>query len=217
MRMPAIGKTTVTDCETHHDECAAERAHRPCLSLDHLSSIQPPAPKRRWFVWGLVMLLVSPGCAGYQFGARSMFRPDIRTIHVPIARNETFRHDVGVRVTEAIIRRIQEKTPYIVTGDPNADSVLNCRFVAATKTGLTETDTDELRAFDTVVAMEASWIARNGTVLMQNRVLPTGNLALSFTQDSRVVPEAGQPLEVELQAAVEDLADRVVAQMEARW
>jgi hypothetical protein len=52
---------------------------------------------------------------------------------------------------------------------------------------------------------------------MENRVMPNGSLALAFGQESRVVPEAGQPLEVELQSAIEDVADRIVAQMEARW
>ena len=146
-----------------------------------------------------------------------MFRPDVRTIYVPIVRNETFRHDLGVRMNEAIVRRIQERTPYVVTGDPNADSVLTCRFVAASKNGLTETNTDELRAFDAAISVEASWVGRNGNVLMENRLLPNGSLALSFGQQSRVVPEAGQPIETELQAAIDDLADRVVAQMEARW
>ncbi len=168
--------------------------------------------------WTLVTLaLLTNGCVGYQLGPRAMFRPDIRTVHVPIVRNETFRHDLGVRMSEAIVRRIQDRTPYIVTGDPNADSVLTCRFVSVGKQGLTETETDELRAFDTTISVDASWVGRNGAVLMENRFLPTGNLALTFGQQTRVVPEAGQSFEVEVQAAIDDLADRVVAQMEARW
>lgn len=168
--------------------------------------------------WGcLLVALMVTGCAGYQFGPRAMFRPDIRTVHVPIVRNETFRHDLGVRMSEAIVRRIQDRTPYIVTGDPNADSVLTCRFVSAGKQGLTETETDELRAFDVTISVDASWVGRNGAVLMENRFLPTGNLALTFGQQTRVVPEAGQSFEVEVQAAIDDLADRIVSQMEARW
>ena len=157
------------------------------------------------------------GCAAYQFGPRSMFRPDIQTVYVPIARNETFRHDLGVRLTEAVVRRIQERTPYVVTGDPTADSVLTCRFASDTKQVLTETETDEVRALDMVVGVEASWVSRQGQVLLENRLLPQGNLAVFFNQGARVVPEAGQSIETELQDAIEDLADRIVAQMEMRW
>lgn len=157
------------------------------------------------------------GCAGYNFGSQSMFRPDIRTIHIPIAKNDSFRHDVGVRLTEALIRKIQDRTPYIVTSDPNADSVLTCRFGGDSKQVLTETATDEVRALDMIVSVDASWIGRRGEVLMENRILPEGNLSLIFSQEARVVPEAGQSIETELQNAIEDLADRIVSQMEARW
>lgn len=165
----------------------------------------------------VLIALSLAGCAAYQFGPRSLFRPDIQTVYVPIARNETFRHDLGVRLTEAIVRRIQERTPYMVTGDPTADSVLTCRFASDTKQVLTETETDEVRALNMVVGVEASWISRQGQVLMENRLLPQGNLAIYFNQDARVVPEAGQSIETELQDAIEDLADRIVAQMEMRW
>lgn len=157
------------------------------------------------------------GCAGYQFGSRSMFRPDIRTVYVPMVRNESFRHDLGPRLTEAIVRKIQDRTPYRVTSDPNADSVLTCRIGSDDKQVLTETATDELRALDVVVSVDASWVGRRGEVLMENRILPAGELAIVFSQESRVVTEAGQSIESELQIAIEDLADRIVSQMEARW
>ena len=57
-------------------------------------------------------LLLSPGCRGYQFGNRAIFRPDIRTVHVPIFENETFRQTLGQRLTESVIREIQSRTPY---------------------------------------------------------------------------------------------------------
>jgi hypothetical protein len=146
-----------------------------------------------------------------------MFRSDIRTIYLPIARNETFRDDLGVRLSEALMRRIQERTPYKVTGDPGADSTLACRFSAVNKSVLTETGTDEVRAFEAITSVEASWVDRQGRVLMENRILPDGNQALYFSQETRVVPEAGQALESELQESIEGLADRIVAQMELRW
>jgi hypothetical protein len=166
---------------------------------------------------GAVGMIATGGCAAYQFGPQTMFRSDVRTIYVPIARNETFRHDLGVRLTESVIRQIQERTPYLVTGDPTADSVLTCRFTSETKRVLTETETDEVRALDMVVAVDASWVNRQGRVLMENRLLPDGNLALYFSQGTRVVPEAGQSIESELQDAIDDLAERIVSQMELRW
>jgi len=165
----------------------------------------------------LFVALTCSGCAAYRFGSASLFRPGIRTVYVPIERNETFRHDLGVRLSEALVREIEQRTPYKVTGDPNADSTLTCRVVAESKRVLTETDTDDPRALDAAVAVRATWTGRNGELLMQNAVVPTGDLAILFSQDARFVPEAGQSIDSATQAAIEDLARRIVGQMEMRW
>ncbi|MEM8666750.1 MAG: LPS assembly lipoprotein LptE [Planctomycetota bacterium] len=165
----------------------------------------------------LVCCVVLPGCATYQFGNQAMFRPGIRTIHVPVVRNETFRHDLGVRLTEALGKEIERRTNYKVTGDPNADSVLTCRVVNESKRVLTETDTDDPRALDAAISVEATWTGRSGELLMQNSVVPNGALAITFGQDARFVPEAGQSIDSATQTAIENLAERIVSQMEIRW
>jgi hypothetical protein len=163
------------------------------------------------------MLIASTGCAAYRFGPASLFRSGIETIHVPVARNDTFRHDLGVRLTEAVVRQIELRTPYKVTGDPNADSTLTCRVVSETKRVLTETDTDDPRALDAAISVRATWISRGGELLMQNSLVPTGELDISFGQDARFVPEAGQSIDIATQTAIENLAERIVSQMEIRW
>ena len=163
------------------------------------------------------MCLMSSGCAAYRFGSASMFRPGIRTVHVPVVRNDTFRQDLGVRLSEALVREIERRTPYKVTGDPNADSTLTCRVVGEAKRVLTETVTDDPRALDASISVAATWTGRGGELLMQNSVVPTGDLAISFGQDARFVPEAGQTIDSATQAAIENLAERIVSQMEMRW
>ncbi|TWU47214.1 hypothetical protein Poly51_50120 [Rubripirellula tenax] len=165
----------------------------------------------------VIGLMLTTGCAAYRFGSASLFRPGIRTVHVPIVRNDTFRHDLGVRLTEAIIKEIEVRTPYKVTGDPNADSTLICRVVSETKRVLTETGTDDPRALDAAVSVRASWTGRGGELLMQNAIVPTGDFSTTFGQDARFVPEAGQSVDSAMQMAIEDLAQRIVSQMEMRW
>jgi hypothetical protein len=159
----------------------------------------------------------SAGCAAYQFGSASMFRPGIRTVHVPVVRNATFRHDLGVRLSEALVKEIERRTPYKVTGDPNADTTLSCRIVSETKSVLTETVSDDPRALDAVIAVRATWTGRSGEMLMQNSIIPSNDLAISFNQDARFVPQAGQSIDSATQVAIENLAERIVSQMETRW
>ena len=170
-----------------------------------------------WTTFLLCSCAVTAGCAAYRFGPDSMFRPGIRTVHVPIVRNDTFRHDLGVRLSEALVKEIERRTPYKVTGDPNADSTLTCRVANESKRVLTEVDTDDPRALDAALAVRATWTSRGGEVLMQNSVIPTDDLAITFGQDARFVPEAGQSIDSASQAAIENLAERIVSQMEIRW
>ena len=169
-----------------------------------------------WFP-GLAATTLTSGCAAYQFGNRNLFRPGIRTVHIPVVRNNTFRHDLGVRLTEALGKEIERRTPYKVTGDPNADSVLTCRVINESKRVLTETDTDDPRALDAAISVEATWTGRSGELLMQNNVIPSETVAITFGQDARFVPEAGQSIDTAMQAAIENLAERIVSQMESRW
>lgn len=161
--------------------------------------------------------MLSAGCVTYRFGSAAMFRTGIRTIHVPIVRNDTFRHDLGIRLTEAITNEIENRTPYKVTGDPNADSTLTCRVTRQTKQVLSEADTDDPRALNAVIAVRSSWVSREGELLMHNSVVPSDDISISFAQESRFVPEAGQSVGLATQAAIEQLASSIVSQMELRW
>ena len=55
----------------------------------------------RLFAVFLVLALMT-GCAGYQIGTRSLYRNNIRTIHVPIIKCDSFRPELGVYLTEAV-------------------------------------------------------------------------------------------------------------------
>ncbi len=165
----------------------------------------------------LICLVCLPGCRLYQFGADGLFPSNIHTVYLPIARNDTFRHDLGVRLTEALVKEIERRTPYKVTGDPNADSTLICQIMTERKQVLTETDTDDPRALNSIISVKALWTNRRGQLLMNNRVVPADDPAISFGQEVRFVPEAGQSVDTANQRLIENLAERIVSQMEIRW
>lgn len=168
----------------------------------------------------LALLILVPlqfGCALYQFGNEAVFPQNIRTVHVPVVRNDTFRHDLGVRLTEALVKEIERRTPFKVTGDPNADSTLRCHLVDATKTVVSESESDDPRALSASLVAKATWVNRTGQMLMNNRVSPSVDPAIAFGQDTRFVPEAGQSIDTANQRVIEDLAERIVSQMEIRW
>ena len=168
-------------------------------------------------ICGVVALLSVGGCAAYRLGNASLFRSDIRTIYVPMIRNDTFRHDLGPMLTESLVREIQRRTPYQVIGDVTADSTLIGRVTSESKAVLTETDSDDPRALDFAVSVSVTWTDRAGNVLMQNTVLPTTAAVASIADTSRLVPEAGQSVATAQMDVADDLARQIVSRMELRW
>ncbi|MEO1616555.1 MAG: LptE family protein [Planctomycetota bacterium] len=165
----------------------------------------------------ILLLFGATGCASYRYGSDALFPANVRTVHIPVVRNETYRHDLGPQLTEALIEEVQRQTPYTVVGNPNADSVLQCTITGQSKVILTETATDDPRALDTAVAVAANWTTRDGRPLMQNSLAMSETDAIGFSQSSRFVPEAGQSIDTANQDAIDGLAKRIVAQMESRW
>lgn len=164
-----------------------------------------------------VGLMSLAGCAGYRFGTRSLYNPNIRTIYVPIAINDAWRHNLGVQLTEAVQKAIELKTPYKVVATPGADSTLTCRVTSEAKRTVTEAVTDEPRAVEELVTVQLTWLDRRGNILMENRFIPEGEFAYYFMQSADFVPEGGQSMAVAQQRLLERLAEQIVQQMESRW
>ncbi|MBL8871346.1 MAG: hypothetical protein JNK90_16325 [Planctomycetaceae bacterium] len=178
------------------------------------------APHAIFRVCGMLLwlgCLLSSGCMSYRVGNQTLYRSDVKTVFIPMIRNDSFRPDLGVRLTEAIQKQIELRTPYKIVTRESADSTLTCRITGDTKRVITETNTDEPRALEEIVNVEAVWIDRRGMVLMENRFLPPGETSLLFTRSVDFVPEAGQTLVSAQQRAIERLADIIVSQMEMRW
>jgi hypothetical protein len=158
-----------------------------------------------------------PGCAGYQIGNRSLYRPDIRTVHVPVVQSESFRRYLGERLTEAIVKEIELRTPYKVVGADAADSVLSVRLVSDSKRVLANNRFSEPRDIETDFFLQASWVDRRGDIIMSHDDIPAGPLMVNIGQQANFVPEAGQSLVTAQQEAIDKLAEQIVGQMELAW
>ena len=166
----------------------------------------------------LLLLAVTVGCAGYQVGVDSLYRPDVKTVHVPIFQSESYRRGLGEQLTEAVVKQIEVRTPYKVVSASNADSQLLGTIIYQRKRVLAENAFDEPRDLETEIVVEVSWIDRQGDALMQRIVDPTvPALPIRIGQAVNFVPESGQSLATAHQEAIQKLARQVVDQMELRW
>jgi len=164
---------------------------------------------------GAMLAGVMSGCAGYQIGNQTLYRPDVRTIHVPIFQTQSLRKDFGERLTEMVVKEIEEKTPYKVVCESDADSILTGQIVSERKTVLAEDMNDVPRNIGADLVTRIRWESRSGDLLRQNLVaLPP---ILYVSQTANFVPEAGQSVATAHQRAMEQLAEQLVSQLEYPW
>ena len=157
------------------------------------------------------------GCAGYQIGNQSLYPRGIRTVYVPVFESSSFRRNLGERLTEAVQKEIELKTPYKVTGSPSADSELRGRIASEGKHVVVESRTGEPREVQVNMQVEVAWIDHQGNMIRPAQPIPIPAELTDVGGSANLVPETGQSTATAQQQAIHRLAEQIVALMEAPW
>lgn len=157
------------------------------------------------------------GCAGYRVGARSLYPADVRTVYVPMFESASFRRGLGERLTEAVMKEIELKTPFKVVGTPNADSVLSGRILADRKNVVVESPTDEPRELEFGLLVEVRWLDRQGDLIQPAQTIALPVALTTVDQAASIVPEFGRSIATGQQEAIQEMAEQIVSLMEAPW
>lgn len=165
----------------------------------------------------LGVLACVAGCAGYQIGNASLYPSHIQTVYVPVFDCVSFRRGLGERLTEAVMKEIELKTPYKVVGTPNADSILSGRIVSDTKRVTVPSDRGDSRQIEVGMTVVVTWVDRCGQVLREGAPIALKDPTVTLTGSSLVVPEIGQSVATGQQKAIQRAAEQIVALMEAPW
>jgi len=178
---------------------------------------------------------------GYSLGSRA--RPNVKTVRVPIFRNTTFFRDMEYDLTQAVIKRIEDTTPYkCVNG--SADAELVGVIKAGTSHVLLQNELNEARNRDFTLVVEVSFVdSRTGQdyflpVTMQPAVntgpvpmptpqtdilsppapVPAHNLRpMIFSKTAPYAQELGQSFATAKQRVIDELAISIVNAMECPW
>lgn len=158
----------------------------------------------------LVWLLACTGCIGYQVGNQALFRPDIKTVHIPVFESDSFRQFLGERMTEALVKEMESRSSYKVAPLQTADSILRGKILIDQKRVMIEARTDEARDIQVNLIVQVSWNDRYGRPLMKSR-------EIQINQFENFVPEGGQSLSTAHQEVIDKIARDIVSQMEIPW
>jgi hypothetical protein len=173
------------------------------------------AYRRIRFVAAVAAMLVA-GCAQYRIGNDALFPPDIQTVYVPMFTSDSFRRNLGERLSEAVKKEIEDRTPYKLVNTPEADSILSGRIVRDTKRLTIEHPDDEARELEIDFVVEVTWVDRRGELLRQQGV-PLPPAIVQFSAAAPVRPETGQSIATGQQEVMRRLAIQIVDLMETPW
>lgn len=177
---------------------------------------------RRWLMLAVALglgslLALMAGCAGYRVGAASLYPPDIHTVYVPVFESDSFRRYLGERLTEAVVKEIELKTPYKVVDSPQADSILYGRIVNDTKRVIVENRFDQPRETEVNMVVQVGWVDRKGDLVGTQTSVPLPPAMAEIGQSGMLVPEFGQSVATAQQESIQRLAEQIVALMEMPW
>lgn len=177
-------------------------------------------------VWARIVLAVAvtmklcaawlgAGCAsdpirGYAF---SSARPSgVRTVHVPIFRNDTYFRGLEIELTDAVVKEIQRSTPWRVVGRDEADTTLSGAITRAELRTLSiARETGLSQEVAVVLAVDFDWTDRRSGRALANR--------RDFRASEAFVPAlgVGERLGVGEQATIDEMAKAIVAELRSQW
>ena len=172
-------------------------------------------------LWLALSLFTAFGCclSGYQVGSDGLYSNEIHTVYVPMVEASSYREGFAERLTEAIVKKISEQTPYRIASYANADSYLTVTLTGETQRVSAVDRRDGTRQKNVELTATAVWTdVREATVLNRSPspALSRGAGATILSQ-TFLVPEMGQSTATSQQEAIDKLADQIVGLMEADW
>ena len=163
----------------------------------------------------VLLALLTGGCAGGKilgYSSASIYPTDVRTVALPIFENTTFDRGIEFELTDALIKEIESRTPYKVTAEDRADSILTgvirrVDLEQLSKSPLTGLSEEVILS----VTIDFEWRdLRSNRLLVERR---------SFSGSGLFVPSrpTGEPIELGRFAAVQELARDIVSELQAEW
>ncbi len=166
------------------------------------------------FLTVALMLLGGIGCSGYRLGNIGGTEVQgVRTIYVPVVKNDGYEPGLQVMTTNAIIRRFENDGTLQTVRTTEADAELTVTIKKVVKTGTRNDRNNILRTaeYDVEIIAQATYVNRRlGRKIFENREV-RGKTAFYVQRDLQEGERQALPL------AAEDLANNIVKLIVEGW
>jgi len=162
----------------------------------------------------LVSAAIFACCLGCGYTTGGSFPEQYATVAVPIFENRTFYETEGLsrELTEAIVKHVEQRTPYTTARGGRADTELSGVITSVDQRLLSRNpDTGLPEQLEVTVTIDWQWKdQRTGETIVDRR---------GFSAVGRYLPATpiGEPYEAAQHAAVDKLARDIVSAMRGDW
>lgn len=177
--------------------------------------------KQSFMIWLANVLLACgwlpalSGCASNPaqgYSSASVYSDKFSTVSVPIFTTDSYVRDVEFGLTDAVVKEITSRTPYKVTSEPRADTILLGHIREITLDQLSKSRFTRLsEEMIVAVTIDFQWKdLRNGKTILERK---------SFTGHALFVPSrpSSEPIEIGQFAVIQQLARDIVSEMRQEW
>ena len=120
--------------------------------------------------------LVLPGCAGYSLGpVKPSYLKDVKTLSIPVARNEDLAPHVEVLLTSTVIKEFQRDGTFKIAASGSGDATLRITLEAIQLIPVRSVPGNVLQASEFVMSLKIRYELRQGTG-DRGRVLDGGHV-----------------------------------------
>jgi len=153
----------------------------------------------------IVLVAIVAGCG---YSTASLHSTDYSSVAVDIFKNETFDRQIEFGLAEALVKEIERKTPWKVTGRGKADTALTGAIVDFERRVLTKLPDDDTLELQVVLVVDYTWKdLKSGKVLRQGRLRQPGEAVIAVDESEATAARE----------AFQDIAERIVEKMEQSW
>ena len=156
-----------------------------------------------------VLLLTLLGLTGCLYQVGSLIPADVKTIHVEMFENATFRRELEIALTEAVQREIRRRTHLRLTAKDNADTILTGEVVDFRGRTEVKDVEDDVFSQDVTVYVNMKWVDRR-----TGRVLAKGT---RLNRPVRIFTTRGDTVAAAAVESFRYLAETIVDRMEGGW
>ncbi len=119
----------------------------------------------------IALVILLPGCGYHTAGHSTQLPVSVKTIAIPVFKNETLTYHIEQMLTSSVVREFNTRTRYHIINDASEDSdaTLSGTVLSTVASPLTyDTATGRAASVLIVVSMRVQLTERGGKVLYQN-------------------------------------------------